>query len=414
MDKIFISIAAYRDPELIPTIEDCLNRADHPENLVFFIAWQHHPDDKWDTLKDYESDARFKILDIHSDESLGACWARYMIQQMYDGEQYVLQLYSHHRFARSWDTRLKEMLNSLPNPKSILTTYVPSYNPKKDPAERKREVWKTNFDRFTPEGIVFILPSALELPDEYIEPIPSRFFSAHFAFAPGSFYVDVKYDPNIYFHGEEITMSVRAYTHGYDMFIPHKTVIWHEYTREGRVRHWDDHNRWEEHNKQSILRCNKLLGVDNIISDIEFGDCALGPERSIREYEMFAGIRFGTREVQNYTLQHLDAPNPKYATIEGYNNSFINLFKHCIDIYKHDITEDWDSWAIIFEDANGLELYRQDATKEEIDKIKETSPNEFYNVWRQFHTKKVPSKVIVWPYGNGEWGNRLEMNISKI
>ena len=43
--KIFIQIASYRDPQLIPTLKDCISKAKNPENLVFAIAWQHSKDD---------------------------------------------------------------------------------------------------------------------------------------------------------------------------------------------------------------------------------------------------------------------------------------------------------------------------------------------------------------------------------
>jgi hypothetical protein len=33
VDTIFVQIASYRDPELIPTIYDCIENADFPENL---------------------------------------------------------------------------------------------------------------------------------------------------------------------------------------------------------------------------------------------------------------------------------------------------------------------------------------------------------------------------------------------
>ena len=39
--KIFVQIASYRDPELLPTIEDMLKKAKNPENLVFGICWQY-------------------------------------------------------------------------------------------------------------------------------------------------------------------------------------------------------------------------------------------------------------------------------------------------------------------------------------------------------------------------------------
>jgi hypothetical protein len=41
----------------------------------------------------------------------------------------------------------------------------------------------------------------------------------------------------MYFDGEEISMAVRSYTHGYDLFIPNKVVIFHEFDRGYRVKH---------------------------------------------------------------------------------------------------------------------------------------------------------------------------------
>ena len=81
--KIFIQIASYRDPELIKTIESAIDNAKKPENLVFGIARQFHPDDKFDDLSKYQNDKRFRVVDIPYNESKGACWARNQIQQVY-------------------------------------------------------------------------------------------------------------------------------------------------------------------------------------------------------------------------------------------------------------------------------------------------------------------------------------------
>ena len=50
MSKIFIQIASYRDPQLIPTIKSAIKFANSPHNLVFSIARQYHEDDKFDNL----------------------------------------------------------------------------------------------------------------------------------------------------------------------------------------------------------------------------------------------------------------------------------------------------------------------------------------------------------------------------
>ena len=60
--KIFIQIASYRDPELVKTVKSAIENSKNPKNLVFGIARQFHPDDKFDDLSEYEKDRRFKIL----------------------------------------------------------------------------------------------------------------------------------------------------------------------------------------------------------------------------------------------------------------------------------------------------------------------------------------------------------------
>ena len=81
--KIFIQIASYRDPQLVPTIQDCIKNAKNPKKLVFSIAWQHSTEDLWDNLNEFKDDKRFKIVDIDYTVSKGACWARNQLQQNY-------------------------------------------------------------------------------------------------------------------------------------------------------------------------------------------------------------------------------------------------------------------------------------------------------------------------------------------
>ncbi len=218
--KIFIQIASYRDPELLPTLRDCISKSKFPENLVFSIAWQHTKEDEWDNLDEFKDDPRFKIIDIDYKESKGACWARNTLQQQYAEEQYTLQLDSHHRFVDNWDEELINMYEGLRSKgyeKPLITSYISSYNPETDPDGRTMVPWKMNFDRFIPEGAVFFLPASIDNHKELTEPIPARFYSAHFAFAAGSFVKEVPHDPEYYFHGEEISIAVRAYTWGYDL-----------------------------------------------------------------------------------------------------------------------------------------------------------------------------------------------------
>ena len=131
-NSIFVQIAAYRDNQLVPTLKDMIEKAENPQNLKICICWQHSKDDDWDNLDEFKNDDRFIILDTNYKESLGVCWARNSVQQKYNGEDYTLQIDSHHRFVENWDTECIKMLDQLKDKghkKPLLTSYVPSYDP---------------------------------------------------------------------------------------------------------------------------------------------------------------------------------------------------------------------------------------------------------------------------------------------
>jgi glycosyltransferase involved in cell wall biosynthesis len=409
-DKIFIQMASYRDPQLIPTIEDCINNSKYPENLVFSIAWQHSVDDVWDNLDKYKTDSRFRIIDINYKDSQGACWARNQLQQQYQGEKYTLQLDSHHRFIKDWDEELINMLKNLQSKgveKPLLTGYVSSFDPENDPEKRIKEPWKMNFDRFIPEGAVFFLPATIDDYKERTEPLPARFYSAHFAFTLGSFVTEVPHDPNYYFHGEEISIAVRAFTWGYDLYHPHKTIVWHEYTRKGRTKQWDDDPIWVKRNNQSHLRNRKLFEMDGEVKDIDFGVYDFGKVRSLEDYERYAGLSFKKRAVQKYTLDNKLAPNPELFG-EEFENSFTSVFKHCIDLNYSQLPEqDYEFWVVAFHDDNDETIYRQDASSSDIKRLMK-DPDSYIKIWREFKVEKKPKYWVVWPYSTSKgWCERI-------
>ncbi len=413
--KIFIQIASYRDKELLPTLKDCIEKSKNPENLVFSICWQHANEDEWDTLSEYENDKRFKIIDIPHLQAQGPCWARNKLQQQYDDEEYTLQLDSHHRFVQDWDEQLIEMYKSLKDKgyeKPLLTGYIPSYNPSNDPNGRVNVPWRMNFDRFAPEGVVHFLPATIDEYKELTLPEPARFYSGHFTFGSGSFVKEVPHDPNYYFHGEEISLAVRAYTWGYDLFHPHKVIIWHEYTRNGKVKQWDDVKNWYIKNDESFRRNRKLFGMDNEPQDIDFGIYGFGPVRTLQDYERYSGISFKKRSVQQHTLDKKIPPNPIYDTEEEYEATFVQMFKHCIDVGYDLVQEpDYDFWVVAFHGPNDETLFRKDADINEIQSMLR-DPDGYCKIWREFQTSIQPKYWVVWPHSKSkEWCERITGNL---
>ena len=407
--SIFIQIAAYRDPQLLPTLRDCIKNADKPEDLVFSITWQHSTEDEWDNLDEFKNDPRFKVIDVDYRDSKGCCWARNLLQQQYNGEDYTLQLDSHHRFVQGWDTKCLEMYNQLKAKgikKPLLTAYLPSFQTDKDPGGRVQVPWKMNFDRFIPEGAVFFSPASIDNFESLTEPIPARFYSAHFCFTSGDFVKEVQHDPNYYFHGEEISVGVRAFTHGYDLFHPHRIIAWHEYTRVGRSKVWDNDTHWTEKNDASHLRNRKLFEMDGLKRDIDFGIYDFGKERTLEDYERYAGVNFKKRSVQGYTLQNKIAPNPPLFG-EEYEKSWVRRFKHIIDLKRSNLPPvDYDFIAVIFK-AEGKEVHRSDLKPEEIKTLLK-GDSEYIYVRREFDTWAQPDEWIVWLHYNGEWKEQFQ------
>lgn len=411
-NTIFVQIASYRDPELKNTLRDLFDKAHFPENLRVGLCWQHSANDEWDNLDEFKDNPNVKIIDVPYTESKGVCWARHSVQQLYNEEKYTLQIDSHHRFVEGWDAaciKMIEQLKAKGHEKPLLTAYIPSFDPENDPDARATDPWWMTFDRFTPEGVVFFLPSSIPNWREINEPIPSRFYSAHFTFTIGEFSKEVQHDPEFYFHGEEITIAVRAFTHGYDLFHPHRIVCYHEYTRKGRTKQWDDDKDWVKRNTHTHSEVRKLLGIDNEAdTSVQLGKYGLGSVRSLQDYEKYAGIRFRDRGVQQYTLDNQIAPNPP---IDDYENSFHNIFKHCIDLYAPTFPEnDYDFWVVSFEMNDGTVINRQDADSNEVQNLINASKRDgdWIRLWRTY-TGKKPEKWVVWPHSVSKgWGERIE------
>ena len=411
---IFISIAAYREFDLVTTLRDCFAQAEDGSRLRVCICWQHAPGD---SLDGFESDSRVTVIDVPHTESRGVCWARHLIQQHYAGETYALQLDGHHRFAPQWDRRMIDMLEQLRQegvPKPILTGYVPGFDPHNDQA-RTRAVWSLGIDRFEPAGVVFMRPFVPSPPPT--RPVPCRFWSAHFSFTLGSFNRDVVIDPHGYFHAEEIVTCVRAWTHGYDLFTPHETLLWHEYFRRGRVCHWDDHSDWGIRHGKAVDRYRRQFGVDGTA----LMDCApygFGTVRSFRDYERFAGVEFETRGVLRSTLDNAEPPDPLQAAPETEWREHL-LTSHCVDIVIDRARLEFDDlhmWSVFANAEDGRELFREDYLHDRFSPILSSQSGHQIGFFISFFSRRQPHTWTVWPHSlqrgwlertSGDWPRRI-------
>ncbi len=413
---IFVHLPAYRDPELIPTIEDALAKAKYPKRIHFGICRQFHPEDGFDDLTKYKKDMRFKIYETLYTKAEGLPWARSIINEvLLTNEDYILQLDSHHRFSEHWDETLIGMHSQLEKEgyKPILAAYLPLYDPFNDPQGRSMEPWQQQFACFYPHGTIFIRPSLLHGWKDMTKPPMSRFLSGHFCFARAEWAKEIRHDPDIYFSGEELNLTVRSHTHGYDMFHPHKLVIWHSTMREERAGKlkWDDDAKRgiEWHKKQEYarkkIRC--LLRTEEDPS-IDLTGYDLGTARTLRDYEKYAGFYFKDKAVQQYTIDNNYPPNPLIKDEDLWKLSFAKSHYHVVNISKQDFPrEDYEHIIVAFDDENGKSIDTEYITDYRLKDLMRNAKTIHYEKF--FLSSKTPKRVVYWGYTKKDgWVERIE------
>ncbi len=301
-NSIFISIASYRDPSCASTVKRAFERADHPENLYVGVVQQNcmhdcmtgtgwaatrqwvkqdHPDP--DCIEEFCKSSlgsphckagRVNILRLEEIDSLGPFFTRFLNSKMWRGENFYLQIDAHTDFREGWDTSMIEQMRATPTyPMSVISNYPPGGSP--DRSDR--------WPRATSEAIKFGVPSALchctfedaggrhmtvrlsEIPRSFEKqidksiPHQTSFVAAGFFIAHGSIVDDVQFDPFLpyLFMGEEIVLSIRFWTYGYDIYGPSVDVLKHEYVRSEHPKFWE-----------SITMIFSNPGIHNSLTDL--------------------------------------------------------------------------------------------------------------------------------------------------
>lgn len=295
-NKIFISIASYRDPALLQTINSAISNADNPEDLYFGVVIQELPKE----TPDLSHIKNMSVITMHSKDAMGVGYARDLAISLFKDQDYFLQIDSHTIFEKSWDTiaidQLKKAQSMSNNKKIILSYFPPPFyiednktisiitNSKEQlPYPTRQHIMLNNKEQWTAKRVPFE-NIKMEMPEL------STTVLAGFIFAESDLIKEVPYDPEISFFGEEVCFAMRAWTRGWDIYSPAKIIVYHFYFRANYKKIWKDKGRravsWEELEKISKEK------QKNVLCGIESGIFGAGNKRSLEQYESFAGINF--------------------------------------------------------------------------------------------------------------------------
>jgi hypothetical protein len=292
--SIFISIASYRDSQLPKTVKSLYDNADNPNELVFGIVNQ---DERKKHAKFPYLKGQLRENNMHFKDAKGAGYARKLAMELYDGEDYFFQVDSHMRFAKGWDTKLKNMLSSLQkktkNKKIILSQFPAPYIVLTDGSEHYLKNDPDFWEEPSWTSVVNTWNGVWAGNREKIKnkktPHKSHTILAGYVFAPGFIVNEIPYDERISFMGEELCFAIRAYTRGWEIYAPHEMYCWHFYKREDRPKIWKDNiigRSWSEiEMKSQRVQRDVLLGIER-------GTFGIGDYQKYLDYQKMIGIEF--------------------------------------------------------------------------------------------------------------------------
>lgn len=287
-EYIFVQIPSYKDTQLLPTIKSLLENAYNRDRLNIYICWQHDSSER--LPKEIIENRNINIIDVDYKCSRGANWARSVLQKKWNNEPYSFLVDSHTRFARNWDKQLIDMMLLLKKKKvkkPIISGLPPSfYNPDTYPSDRLNYPTKIYPKEYPFNLLTRFHGFPLPLYKWLKSPIPAQFIAMGFLFTEGNFNIEIPFDPNIYFFGDDITTALRAYCHGYDLFHPHRIIAWHLYERKTRTPHWQEHENWIDLDKKSYERIYRIFKGESFDEYT-----TIGSERDVASYETYTGYK---------------------------------------------------------------------------------------------------------------------------
>ena len=268
-EKIFVSIASYRDIDVINTIEDLFSRANLPNRIMVGLFLQDTKEeiDRITQLlntKTYIKNINLKSI-IYS-EAKGCGWARNRIlKELFANEDYFLCVDSHSRFLNNWDTEYINQLEKLPN-KTVISVFPQSFE------------FNETYEEYSKRGITTIYtPNAptwtIDFKQPHCQRIPENAFEKIITISGGNLFgkgeivdilkVDKYYNPTM----EQEIYSLLLFKSGYDIYAIRKNIIWHKYNI----------NTIENKSYRELCDWPKFLPIMDFVGDLkDFG----GNERS--------------------------------------------------------------------------------------------------------------------------------------
>lgn len=208
MSSIFISIISQDEEFLEQTIQSAINNSSG-KNKIFFGVIDQREDGNFIDLSKYN--CKYKQI-VCPPRGVGI--ARYESMKFYNKEDFILIIDSHCTFEKFWDSKLIRRLEYISEieGRNILISHHLSSAKIHDNKIKKCNDYKLNTSLYF-DGL--IIKDSYPEDKSYIEQYA---VTCRFIFGYPDPFLNVPFDPRIYYLAEEVMLSIRFFTNGYRMF----------------------------------------------------------------------------------------------------------------------------------------------------------------------------------------------------
>jgi len=311
-------LPSYRDPLCPATLRHMFEKAAHPERIRVTVLQQNYPTGDVPCLETYCDDMKklghkkcpykdqIYLHAIPASEASGPTYARGLLsadlyknykEKKLHPQDFCLSTDSHMDFEPHWDAQIIQTWFLAKNEYAVLSTYVDAVESLgKDKPTKPHEVPLLCMVTFTNSVRVTATKCFRNLPRPKLTPI----FGAGLAFSKCHAELKVPVDPHTpgIFDGEEFNRAARYFTHGYDIYAPHRVYVLHNYhdsQSNPKAHTWHGVG-----SSESSKRLNTLIDLDTVHAKklqyskkdlrLKKSRYGLGDRRSIDQLIEFSGI----------------------------------------------------------------------------------------------------------------------------
>ena len=276
MSVILVSMIAYRERYIEESVRDCYDKSDRPEDLRFTVISEQSRDELHADLSFIpQHQLDFKKYDLS--EFRGIVWSRGKTLETELYYDFVLYTCGHNRFAEHWDTDLMSEYSKARaiTPKAVITASGPqfNYNPDEtialDLEERPVNRYRPEISKDYTPGYGFPNELQIDVPDTD-EILEDCYIQFSWTFGPKEFAIEVPMDPDMGYHADEISTTIRSWAKGWRVYSSQKPLYLHDThkmypgedtSRTISHRPWADLHKdafWKQ-SDETMLRINKLM-----------------------------------------------------------------------------------------------------------------------------------------------------------